>query len=311
MIDYEKYDYKDLLENVICNLCGSNDYTVIYPPRYELAQTDKIIHTFRSSGDEFLYDQLVKCKKCGLKYLSPRLKENIILEAYSSGTDEIFISQVKAREKAFEKKIKIIEKFYPNKGKLIDVGTAGGSFPAVAKKRGWDVYACEPNHWLAEWGSKYYGINIHAGTIFTMGLKDSSFDVVTLFDVLEHTPDPKKVLLECNRILKPDGLIIISYPDIGSSIARIMRRKWVFLLSVHLYYFTSDTIKKMLEITGFELINKKRYWQTLELGYIFFRMKPYIKFLAEVGNKFITFLKMQNLHIPYWMGQMMVIAKRR
>ncbi|BCB96300.1 hypothetical protein JZK55_12220 [Dissulfurispira thermophila] len=303
--------YKSLLEDVACNLCGADNYDVIYLPSYEISQPDKIVQTFRSSGDEILIDQLVRCRKCGLQYLNPRIRQDLILEGYSEGTDETFISQAAARERTFEKHLSIIERLVPNKGRILDVGTAGGSFLGVAKSRGWDATGCEPNRWLAEWGRQRYGIHIHTGTIFDMNLGDASFDVVTLWDVLEHTPNPKSVLLECHRVLKPDGLLIVNYPDIGSSIARLMGRKWVFLLSVHLYYFTVDTIEKMLKLTGFQMINKQKYWQSLELGYIFLRMKPYIAWLSGMGSFLSQALHIQHVPIPYWMGQMMVIARRK
>lgn len=303
--------YKSLTEGVTCNLCGADNYDVIYPPSYEIARPEEIIQTFRSSGDEILMDQLVRCRKCGLQYLNPHLKRDLILEGYSGGTDETFVSQVAARERTFEKQLKTIHSFAPQKGRILDVGTAGGSFLGVAKKHGWEVAGCEPNRWLAKWGSDRYGINIHEGTIFTMGLKDASFDVVTLWDVLEHTADPKSVLKECRRVLKPDGLLVVNYPDIASSVSKLMGRKWVFLLSVHLYYFTLDTIGRMLDDTGFQLIRNRKYWQSLELGYIFFRMKPYIKWLSSLGGNISNALHIQHLQIPYWMGQVMVIARRK
>ena len=169
---------------------------------------------------------------------------------------------------------------------------------------------CELNQWLAEWGSKHYNITIHPATLFDMKLNENSFDVVTLWDVLEHTSDPKAVLTECYRILKPDGLLVVNYPDIGSLVAKLMGRKWVFLLSVHLYYFTIKTMQKILEQTGFEIVKQKKHWQTLEMGYIFSRMKAYISSLANLGSKVVKAIGMQDTQIPYWMGQTLVIACR-
>jgi SAM-dependent methyltransferase len=162
---------------------------------------------------------------------------------------------------------------------------------------------------LAEWGSKHYNITVHPGTLFDLNLNEGSFDVVTLWDVLEHTPDPKAVLQECRRILKPGGILVVNYPDIGSSIARLMRRKWVFLLSVHLYYFTLQSIREMLKITGFDIVRQKKHWQILELGYIFFRMQAYVSGPAKLGSSIIKAIGMEKVQIPYWMGQALVIAK--
>lgn len=303
-------NYQSLLEEVKCNLCGSDAYETIYPPHYELAQPDKILDNFRSSGDELLLDRLVRCRRCGLMYLNPRLNQALILKGYSSGADETFISQNDARERTFTDNLAEIERLVPGKGRILDVGTAGGAFLGVAKRHGWEVAGCEPNRWLAEWGSKKYGLEIKPGTIFDLALPAASFDVVTLWDVLEHTTDPKKVLIECNRVLKQNGLLIVNYPDINSMIARLMGKKWVFLLSVHLYYFTFETIGRLLADCGFTVTRRKNYWQKLELDYILFRMEKMIPLLPSFARQIVKLLKLQYLQIPYWMGQVLVLARK-
>ena len=129
--------YIDLLDHVVCNQCGADDFEVIYPPDYSNAKSEDLKNSFRSSGDELLLDQLVKCRVCGLQYLNPRIKQDVVLEAYSDGSDETFISQASARERTFASCLNTIEKNTSMRGKILDVGTAGGSFLSVAKQRGW------------------------------------------------------------------------------------------------------------------------------------------------------------------------------
>lgn len=305
-----KVRYQDLLESVPCNLCGADDYTVLIPPAYDRAGANRLEDIFRSSGDEILVDRLVRCNRCGLQYLNPRVRQDLIVKAYASGTDEMFVSQVEARERTFDRCIREIEKFAPQKGRLYDIGTGSGAFPGVASRRGWVAAGCEPNRWLAAWATKRYGIPIAAGTLFDQQLKSSTFDVVTLWDVLEHTPDPKSVLRECHRITKPGGLLVLNYPDIGSWIAKWMGRRWVFLLSVHLYYFTAATATRMLLETGFQPIVLRHHWQTLELGYILFRMRPYVGKLAQWGESLTKRLGIHMIPIPYWLGQERIIARK-
>ncbi len=302
--------YKDLLEHIACNLCGSDDFEIIYPPRYDLAKVEKLTDVFRSSGDDILLDQMVQCRSCGLKYLNPRLKSSVILDGYSAGEDPLFVSQALAREKTFARAWRSIIGKNHKTGRLLDVGTASGAFLKVAKDAGWQVQGCEPNRWLTQWCQKQYGISVFPGTIFEMKLPDNHFDAVSLWDVLEHTTDPKAVLSECRRVLKKGGLLIVNYPDVGSAVARAMGRKWVFLLSIHLYYFTRKTIKKLLGDVGFEIKTYRPHWQSLELGYINMRMKPYLPWVVEFSGKIIADLNMQNLSVPYWMGQTLVVAKK-
>ena len=164
---------------------------------------------------------------------------------------------------------------------------------------------------MAAWGKKHYSIDINPGTLFDQKFKTGTFDVVTLWDVIEHTTEPDKVLKECNKILKKKRLLVINYPDFGSWMAKGTGRKWVFLLSVHLYYFTPDTIKKMLEKCGFTIVKVKPHFQKLEIGYLFFRMGAYSKLLSTMGVKLTNMLHMNKWKIPYWLGQTFVAARKK
>ena len=300
---------REQMEHVPCNLCGADDYTVIYEAKYDPETEQDLVEKFKSSGDELLIDQVVKCKRCGLIYTNPRLNQDLIFKGYSMGEDPTFVSQAKGREITFARSLNYIEK-HAKKGKILDIGTAGGTFLHVAKQRGWAVYGLEPNKWLCDWGKKQYGIDISHKSLFDQQYPDNFFDVVTLYDVLEHMGDPKRTLQECNRILKPGGILVVNYPDIGSWLSRLMRRRWIFLLSVHIYYFTRPTIKAMLAKTGFKVEVVKPHIQTLSLGYLIYRMEAYSKLLHKTSKPVVKALRMNNLQVPYWLGQTFVLARK-
>lgn len=302
---------KKSFETVVCTICGSGKYSVIYVADYNLEKDKDLAQKFRASGDELLVEQLVKCADCGLVFINPRLKSSLVTKGYEEGSDEVFVSQAPARERTFSKALKRIEKYIPHKGTVLDIGTAGGSFLAAAKKRGWKVSGCELNVWMAKWGNAHYALNIKQGTVFEQHYPAVSFDMVTLWDVIEHTPDPAKVVKECNRILKPRGLLVINYPDIGSWIAKLMGRKWLFLTSVHLYYFTRNTMHDLLERAGFDIFVIKPHIQRLEMGYIAKRMHQYNPFLSQCSMLWVNALKLQHKQIPYWLGQTFLIARKR
>jgi SAM-dependent methyltransferase len=296
-------------ESVPCNLCESTDVLVVYPAVERTI--DNLATEFRSSGDEPLADRLVKCPRCGLQFVSPRLRPDLILKGYREGTDEVFVSQAAAREHTFARCLTLIERYAPDRGRLFDVGTAAGAFLHVAQKRGWTVSGCEPNRWLCDWGRKNYGLDIQAGTIFDSTHPDGVFDAVTVWDVLEHTPDPMAFLRECRRVVRPGGLLIVNYPDIESWISRAMGRRWVFLLSVHLYYFTRRTLTAMLEKVGFDVVMMKPHYQWLELGYVLTRAEPAAGVLARLARRAVSVVRLDRQEIPYWMGQTLVVARRK
>lgn len=298
------------METVSCGICQATSFTVIYAARDNKEPEDDS-RTFRSSGAERLVDQLVACTNCGLRYVNPRLKASQILEEYAQGSDEVFVSQAASREFTFEKGLRIIERqTNGRRGRILDVGTAGGSFLHVASRRGWEVEGCEPNRWLCGWAEKHYGLKVDPGTLFEQAYDAERFDVLSLWDVLEHVPDPRSVILECHRLLKPHGLLVLNYPDIGSWISRLMRRSWVFLLSVHLYYFTRATMGRLLTDAGFTVVLIRPHYQWLELGYVLHRASAYVGTPARLAERACAWAGLTHLRIPYWIGQTFVIAKK-
>ncbi len=297
------------LEYIKCNLCGKDDYKVLYPA-VPMEKRD-IVKEYSASSAEILKDQVVKCNNCGFVYINPRPKAEQIVEGYSAAQDELYASQAAGRLATFRSSVKKIEKFCPSKGKILDVGAACGFFLKVAKDSGWNVYGVEPSKWMATWGNEHYVVNITPGTLEAAHFPDNYFDVVTYMDVLEHVPDAKASLKEAHRILKPGGLLAVNYPNFGSKLAKLAGRKWWFLLSVHLWYFTPHTIKEMLKQTGFEPLAHKRHFQKLNFGYMAMRVKPYNNFLGNFLEKAFKLTGLSDKQLMYYASQSLVIARKK
>jgi SAM-dependent methyltransferase len=301
---------RPLLEHVPCFLCGADDYDVVYDARYENEKDVDLVDKFRASGDELLIDQLVRCRRCRFQYVNPRLRGDLILSGYAEGEDPTYVSQLKARERTFARALDEIERAAGGKGRLLDVGTAAGAFVASARDRGWDAQGCEPNAWLADWGARHYGIRIRQGDLLQQNYEPGSFDVITLWDVIEHTTDPRAVLERCRALLRPGGVLIVNYPDIGSWIARAMGRRWLFLTSVHLYYFDRPTIRLFLEKHGYSVEAMRPHVQRLELDYILFRGSVVSQALASGTRALARWTRLGRLEVPYWLGQTFVLSRR-
>jgi SAM-dependent methyltransferase len=282
----------------------------VYEARHSRERDADLVRKFRASGDELLIDQLVRCRQCGFQYVNPRLRSDLILSSYAEGDDPAYVSQLEARERTFASSLDEIERLAGRRGTLLDIGTAAGAFVAAARDRGWRAEGCEPNRWLADWGSRHYGIRIRQGSLFEQPYDPQSFDVITLWDVIEHTVNPREVLDRCHTLLRPGGIVVVNYPDIGSWIARALGRRWLFLTSVHLYYFDRRTIADMLRRSGYAVETVRPHVQRLELDYILFRGSVLSTRLSRAARAVARPLGLSRAQVPYWLGQTFVIARR-
>lgn len=169
----------------------------------------------------------------------------------------------------FKKYLDAIEHHYPSKGSLLDVGAATGSFLAAARERGWRVTGVEISPFAAEAG-RNKGIDVRTGIVEEAEFAEQSFDVITLWDVFEHLPDPEQTLSYLRKLLKPSGLLVMNTPNAGSMYARLLGKRWVLIIPPeHLRLFTPHNLRILLERNGFSLILKDTISKRFKPAYIF------------------------------------------
>lgn len=288
-----------------CPVCNSSQYNIKYQPQVDIQDPVKLYGA--ASGIPGT-QTIVVCRECGMIYENPRFSEEVILQGYMSANDAGHDSQYLMRVNSFYRSLNSLQAHLPPAGtKVLDVGTAGGGFLEAAKKFGYDAVGLEPSRFLVEQG-KRRGLNIEQGTLDNHPFEPASFDMVCLWDVLEHVVNPKTNLLKIRGLLKPGGVLLINYPDIGTWQAKLAGRRFWWLLSVHLHHFSQESIRKICTRTGFEVFRFQRYWQTLEFGYledmaIHYKI-PLSKVLKQLTPKFI-----QKLPVPYYASQTTALAR--
>ncbi len=296
----------DGYETIPCNLCGGTDFAVVFP---RLDDRDvELSEKYRSSSHDVCTDQIVSCRRCNLVFVNPQPSPEIIHEGYAEARDETYIAQAKGRIRAFRKIAARVARAAPGAQRLLDVGAAAGFFLLAAREAGFAVEGIELSHWMSERARSDFGLTIHTAPLAVGSFPNASFDVVTMFDVLEHVEDPATSLRCVRDILGPGGLFVLSYPDFGSVFAKLLRRKWWFLLSVHLFYFTRTTIRRLLETQGFEILSIERYYPTLQLGYLSQRLEVYSKIGCAL-SKLFALLRIDGWNIPYYASQTIVYAR--
>lgn len=266
---------------------------------------------FRASSDHTLWDQVVGCLTCDLLYVNPRPRADLMLEGYAEAEDPLFAAQNEARIRGFRKTLEGVVKslgISPQGKRVLDVGCAGGAFLVAAREMGFSVTGVEPARWMAANGRENYRLDIRDGILEPGAFEDHSFDLITLWDVIEHLPQPLETLKTVRALLKQDGVLLVNYPDIGTLAARALRRRWPFWLSVHLIYYTRKTMTEQLRRAGFSTLWFESFWPVLPLGYVAQRAAPYGKPLQWL-QRTIQALGIGKLWLTYNIGQTLAVAK--
>ncbi len=151
---------------------------------------------------------------------------------------------------ALNNKLKLINSLQINKGKILDIGAGTGDFLSVAKNDGWKIVGVEPSE-KAKSIAKNKGISFVADTI---ELEDYSFDVITMWHVLEHVPDLEKQIFELKRLLKPSGTLIIAVPNFKSFDAKHYGEYWAaYDVPIHFWHFSKKSIEMIFRKENFKI----------------------------------------------------------
>ena len=202
--------------------------------------------------------RLVKCRHCGLVYLSPRPSEDIALayfnEVYTGERNYAYYHDQEQIGKKARRRLEWLGDTVATDGKLLDVGAGKGGFVSAARKRGWDATGVELDADAVEKASQEFGVQLHHGRLDENTFAQQTFDVVAMWDVIEHVEDPVRLMRTAHRILRSGGHIILRTANIESRDFARTKRSWSMLFSGHLYYFSVDTIRRALAEVGFTQI---------------------------------------------------------
>jgi SAM-dependent methyltransferase len=136
--------------------------------------------------------------------------------------------------------------------RVLDVGCGRGLLLREFRRHGWEVQGTELSAPAASYGRDVLGLPVAIGSLETLAFPAHHFDAVTVWHVLEHLPDPRVLLAEVDRILKPGGVLFIGVPNFGGWEARLGRDKWFHLdVPRHLTHLTKATLQRALAQQGF------------------------------------------------------------
>jgi 2-polyprenyl-3-methyl-5-hydroxy-6-metoxy-1,4-benzoquinol methylase len=138
--------------------------------------------------------------------------------------------------------------------RLLDVGCAAGFFVAEAQARGWAAEGVDVSAEMVEWGRAHLSANLSVGSFDDVEAAAAAFDVVTMWDYIEHSLDPVADLERAYRVLESGGLLALSTGDVESPVARLSGNRWHLLNPrYHNFFFGRKTLGQLLERIGFDV----------------------------------------------------------
>lgn len=284
------------MENT-CHICGCNDCEAVFQV------------TDNNQGVPGKWRILV-CAECGLGVLDPMPGNPEIASYY---LDNFYASDGRRFNPSVEKfrgivaglRGKALRRLMPKGGKLLDFGAGSGHFGSAMAKAGWNVTSID----LAT------HVNDQEGVHFTMlgdrtylDFPDASFDAVTLWYVIEHLRNPRLVLKDLKRVLKPGGILLLAQQNFESYQSRFFKECWLILDPPrHLYQFSPKNLIHLIEQEGFHSMDVKN--ASLEMG-PFTILQSSLNLILGNRNYLFRFLKHRNLRFVQddgYPGKKMVI----
>lgn len=290
-----------------CLICKNTNFKELYRSTF-YGDLNDASNYFLAGRKGLVHGTIVQCTDCKFIFTGEQFSESEYLEIYQKASRSNHNSDLllQAEEIRGARLFNIIRNKIPANGAILDFGCGNGGFlkavPNSFEKYGYEV---SKNHM-----HDTIDTNIHTGDLIKVAQGDEifdgkKFDLITLFDVLEHLPNPNSYIKILRSLLKPEGLIFITVPNCNSFTAKFFREYWPMYLLEHLWFFSPLTLKSWGKTEGLSVIKCGSIKYDLPISHIIPRVLQY--FSIKINQKYIPF---KNIFLPINVGLMYAILKK-
>jgi len=280
------------------------------------ALCDKVGYRFiRKTFDN---KEIGKCMTCGFVQVYPHATNKEIASFYDDDWDHFapYLSQISAHRRYFKKILSLAKTRMQRPIKsLLDIGCAIGVLLDEAKELGIQTRGIDISNGAVSYAKKHHlSVSLDTTESFRKkGRHNQEFDVITALEVIEHEKYPVMMVRNIYAMLRPGGIVILTTPNFHTVFRTLMGDLWVgYQHREHLWFFTPDTMKKLLQKAGFSDIRiQQDFFRAYSISFMFQRLGDYISFLRPVTRICASLTKGITVTVPFnpW-GDMQVVAKK-
>ncbi len=282
-----------------CPLCGGSEIRVLY--RSNIPEQRRPGSRYGCTSFELgVHPDIFCCRTCTFVFNAATSGPLDALEEYARVDDPAYLEQRESRRLTYGRELERIEALCTGR-ELLDVGSYTGFLLEQARERGWRVQGVEPSKWAADYARSTLGVPVFNGPIESYAPPPGrSFDLVTLWDVLEHLSDPVGVLHHIRGLLAPDGLLAFTTHNLDAPLARIMRSRYPFFMEMHTVHLSGRTRDLLLEKAGFELLGRHVHRRAVRLAYLASRLRRLGEVPARAAEGLVRGLGLSDRVV--WIG---------
>lgn len=253
-----------------CNLCGSRDLKLMFKGNIDLASLDRF-------SQYALHGDIYRCLSCEfvIQDVVHEIDEIVELLRSEKYLDEaIGILNLEEKPDFFKLHIDYMRRQCRLDGAaVLDVGANTGIFLNEMKAYSQSLQGIEPSTEAAETARTNFGHDVQNAVIADADLENDSFDIITMWDVIEHLYDPRGDLARLLPKLKPGGKIFISTHDVDGLFAKIMGKRYPMFMYQHFFHFSKKTLTRMMENAGFRVMETSTFYKSWNFGYLYYLLE--------------------------------------
>ncbi len=236
-----------------CAICGvSNNSAELYPANFDMSAFNPVVFSARRLPDRIHY-RIVKCKECGLVRSDP-IADPVMLGRLYRQSAVTYTEEATNIRHTYGRCLARLNEYGVHKKSLMEIGCGNGFFLEEALKQGYEnVRGVEPSQSAVEEASPSIRSGIICDVMRPGIFASEQFDVICMFQVLDHIPDPAGLLDECKRMLKPGGFVLCLNHNVAALSARLMRSHSPIVDIEHTFLYSPTTATQLFKARGFNV----------------------------------------------------------